>query len=60
MDLACAELFSARTGKPSKYYLDKWDRRDWWLTAKDALEEGLVDEITPSPVYKKLRKKPAA
>ena len=41
------DLFVARSGgKVTKAYLKRnWDRKDWWLTAKDAEKLGLVDEV---------------
>ena len=52
-------LYSARTGKPVEYYLKKFDRRDWTMTAAEALEERLVDEIIAAPAYRAHRRKSA-
>ena len=60
MDLAVAEVFSARCGKPPAYYLKKWDRRDWYISAKEALEEGLVDFVVEPPTYRRFRQRKAA
>ena len=49
-------LYSARTGKPVKYYRDKMHRRDWYLTATEALAERLVDEISFVPPYARKRR----
>jgi ATP-dependent protease ClpP protease subunit len=43
------EQIAARTGRPVKYYVDKTDGKDWYLTAPEALAEGLVDEILGVP-----------
>jgi ATP-dependent protease ClpP protease subunit len=38
-------LWTLRTGRPVEYYSQKTANKDWWLTAQEALEENLVDEI---------------
>lgn len=43
--------YSARTGKPVSYYQQKLKKRNWYLTAQEALEEGLVDKISDAPLY---------
>jgi len=43
--------YSARTGKPIKYYRDKTHKKTWYLTAQEALAEGLVDEIVTAPRF---------
>ena len=51
-------LYSARTGKPPEYYRKKFDRRDWFLSADEALAEGLIDaisEVKPFPTFRKRR-----
>lgn len=53
MEQSTFALYSARTGKPISYYREKLHRRDWFLTAKEALTEKLVDRIKPTPAYKK-------
>lgn len=42
-----AKLFVDRSdGKMSmRKFKSRWNRRDWWLTAEEALEAGFVDEI---------------
>lgn len=52
-------LYTARTGKPIEYWRKKMHRRDWFLTAAEALEEGLVDEVKPVPEYPRKRRKAA-
>lgn len=37
-------IFAARTGKPAAYYRKKL-QHDWFLTATEALKEGLLDEV---------------
>lgn len=44
-------LYSERTGRPVEYYREKMQRRDWFLTAREAVKEGLVDRIKPVPKY---------
>lgn len=41
------DVFMSRVdGKISREkFEDQWERRDWWLTAKQCLELGLIDEI---------------
>jgi len=34
-----------RTGRPVSYYLEKIEHGEWYLSADEALEEGLIDEI---------------
>lgn len=43
--------YTARTGKPLSYYQENLYRRNWYLTAEEALQEGLVDAIVPAPIY---------
>lgn len=43
--------YSARTGKPLSYYQQKLKKNNWYLTATEALEEGLVDAVVPAPQY---------
>ena len=47
----CLRLFAARTGKPISYYADKHRITNWYLTAQEALAEGLVDEVLPPPRF---------
>lgn len=39
------QQLSVRTGRPVKFYLDKVNGRDWYVTPEEALREGLIDEI---------------
>lgn len=59
LDDACTALYTSRTGKPIEYYKKRFERRDWWLSATEALDEGLVDEIRVAPTYKRTRRKKA-
>lgn len=38
-------IFVARSHLTRQKILKQWDRRDWWITADEAKELGLVDEI---------------
>lgn len=41
---------SSRTGNPPSYYMDKVkNAKNWYLTAEEALREGLVDKILEVP-----------
>ncbi len=42
-------IYSQATGKPIEYWKEKLNRRDWYLSAQEALEENLVDEILAIP-----------
>jgi len=42
------QLFSRRTGKPVSYY-EKMTAQEWYMTAQEALAEGLIDEIINLP-----------
>jgi|GEM_PF-2498991 len=44
-------LYSARSGKPVEYWRGKMERRDWYLTARQAVSEGLADKMTPIQPY---------
>jgi ATP-dependent protease ClpP protease subunit len=48
---ALYQHYSARTGKPVSYYQGKLKKRNWYLTAQEALDEKLVDEIIEAPFY---------
>lgn len=52
-------LYADRTGKPVEYWRKKMHRRDWYLTAEEALAEGLIDEILTVPAYPRRRKRAA-
>jgi ATP-dependent Clp protease protease subunit len=38
------DVFSSRTGKKTSYYRERM-KNDWYLTATQALSEGLIDEV---------------
>lgn len=48
---ACNRIYSARTGKPPSYYADKTAVANYYLTAQQALEEKLVDQVIPMPRF---------
>lgn len=48
---ALYQHYSARTGKPISYYQSKLKKRNWYLTAQEALDEKLVDAIIEAPFY---------
>lgn len=57
LELQTFAIYAARTGKPVEYWRRKMHRRDWFLTAQEALEEGLLDEIKSVPAYPRYRKR---
>lgn len=44
-------LWTSRTGKSYDYYRKKIQGKNWYLTAQEALSEGLVDEVTTWAPY---------
>lgn len=48
---ALYQHYAARTGKPVTYYQQKLKKRNWYLTAAEALAEGLVDKVVSAPIY---------
>lgn len=46
-DRTIFEVIAQRTGKPVKYYEDKTKGRECYLTAPEALADGLLDAILP-------------
>jgi ATP-dependent protease ClpP protease subunit len=42
-------LFEHRTGKPASYWKGRTDRKDLYLSAREALKEGLLDEVLKRP-----------
>lgn len=40
-----ASIYAQRSGKETKYFTDAWADGDYWMTAIEAKEIGLVDEI---------------
>jgi ATP-dependent protease ClpP protease subunit len=55
-------IYSARTGKPIEYYHQMLTRKNWYMTADEALAEGLVDAIVEPPLFnapKQIFKRPS-
>lgn len=52
--------YSARTGRPVEFWRKLFHRRDVYLSAEQALEYGLVDEIATVPPYPRVRRRKAA
>jgi ATP-dependent Clp protease protease subunit len=46
---AVFQLYAERSGKPIAFWREKLKRRDWFVSAQEALDLGLVDEILPIP-----------
>jgi ATP-dependent Clp endopeptidase proteolytic subunit ClpP len=42
----CMNILTARSHLTKKDIATHWERKDWWLTSEEALEAGLVDEIS--------------
>jgi ATP-dependent protease ClpP protease subunit len=42
-------IYAERTGKPAEYWADRYKRREVYLTAQEAFDENLVDEVVKSP-----------
>lgn len=42
-------IYAHRSGKPVSYWRDRVDRKDVYLTPKEALAEGLLDEVLKRP-----------
>jgi ATP-dependent Clp protease protease subunit len=40
-----ASIYAQRSGKEVKYFTDLWEEGDYWMTATEAKEIGLADEI---------------
>lgn len=40
-----ASIYAQRSGKDAKYFTDAWADGDYWMTASEAKDIGLVDEI---------------
>lgn len=45
------QLYSSRSGKPIDFYKSKIHKTNWYLTAQEALAEGLIDEIIAAPNF---------
>lgn len=41
----CLDIFVSRSKLTKRKIKRNWDRKDWWISADEALELGLVDEI---------------
>jgi ATP-dependent Clp endopeptidase proteolytic subunit ClpP len=52
VDASLCSIYSSRSGKPVDYWRDKMSRRDWYMTAREAVNEGLVDRIKPIIPFK--------
>ena len=48
MEKRIMDIFVDRSDITMKMIKGKWDRKDWWIDANEALELGLVDEIRGS------------
>jgi len=42
----CINILTSRSKLTKKDIEEKWERKDWWLTSEEALEAGLVDEVS--------------
>lgn len=45
------QFYANRSTKPLSYFKSRTRRKDWYLTAEECLELGLVDEIVSEPAY---------
>lgn len=45
------ERLSERTGRPTKFYKDKIAHKNWYIGPKEALAEGLIDEVVSVPPF---------
>jgi ATP-dependent Clp endopeptidase proteolytic subunit ClpP len=50
------QLYAERSGKPVEYWREKMARRDVYMTAREALNEGLVDKIRKTPPFTKSKR----
>ena len=41
----CLDILAARATLSKEDILNKWTRRDWWLSAAEMLSAGFVDEV---------------
>ena len=58
-DAMLNSIYAQRSGKPVSYWSEKMARRDVYLTAREAVNEGLVDKIKPlKPFGSKPKKSP--
>ncbi len=49
-------LWASRSGKTLAYFQEQMKGRDWMFNAKEALAEGLIDEIIPRKPFKANKK----
>ena len=42
------DIFASRSIITREEIADRWERRDWWMSADEALEYGFIDRIGPS------------
>ena len=42
------DIFASRANISKEEIAGRWKRRDWWMSADEALEYGLIDKIGPS------------
>jgi ATP-dependent protease ClpP protease subunit len=42
-------MYAHRSGKPVSYWRERMERREVYMTAKEALSEGLIDEVLKRP-----------
>ena len=62
------EIFTSRSKLTKQKIKKNWDRKDWWISADEAVELNLVDEVratlpemaSPKPVKKRAPRKRAA
>jgi ATP-dependent Clp endopeptidase proteolytic subunit ClpP len=50
------QLYAERSGKPLEYWREKMNGRDVYLTAQEAVREGLVDRVRKAPPYPQSKK----
>lgn len=53
LNLLDFEHWASRTGKPVDYYRERCAGRNWYLTAREALAEGLLDAVLPPKPFRK-------
>jgi ATP-dependent protease ClpP protease subunit len=41
----CLDIFTTRSKLTKQKIKKNWDRKDWWISAEEAKDLGLVDEI---------------
>jgi len=53
-------LYAHRTGKPVEFWRKLFSRKDVYLSSEQALEYGLIDEISLVPAYPRVRRRKVA